>query len=428
MAQSQPYFHDFVNRCARQGQLVVQPRMGFSDAARMRQGLAAVAAAPVPGIGTITLDSFTRTGDFASARRAVAEGKALNGYPIVTYSDADNQALLAGLRGPDFPVQVRHGSSLPEEIFKATIRAGLDATEGGPISYCLPYGRVPLPRSIEAWARCTRLFADAGDAYHIESFGGCMMGQLCPPSLLIAITLVEALFFRQHGLRRLSLSLAQGTHGQQDIAALRTLRQLGQELLGPDDSWHIVFYTFMGKFPETHHGARALMEESAQIARRGGAERLIVKTVKEALQIPLVEDNLNALEWSYQAACRAEEYAVDEAQVQAATAVLLAEARFLIETLLNLSSDIGTAIQRAFAKGYWDVPFCLHPDNGGRCYARIQPGGHTGWATPGRIPFPRQLVEAGGMQARLSSFDLFDMLSYNQRRFDALVPELAACQ
>lgn len=427
MQPSQAYFHDFVTRCARQGQLTVQPRMGFSDAGRMRQGLQAVRDAPVPGIGTITLDSFTRTGDFANARRAVAEGKALNGYPIVTYSDAENQALLADIRSPGFPVQVRHGSSLPEEIFKSTIRAGLDATEGGPISYCLPYGRVPLRHSIEAWGRCTRLFADAGDNYHIESFGGCMMGQLCPPSMLIAITVVEALFFRQNGLKLLSMSLAQGTHGQQDIAALRALRQLGEELLGADDSWHIVFYTFMGKFPETPHGARALIEESAKIARRGGAERLIVKTVKEAHQIPQVEDNLNALEWSYHSSCNYAEYAVDELQVQQATAVILAEARVLLDTLLNLSSNIGTGIQRAFAKGYWDVPFCLHPDNHCRSSARIEPDGYTGWATTGNIPFSRQLVStSGNLGKRLSSSDLFHMLSYNQLRFD-MAPALVAC-
>lgn len=426
MAQSPPYFHDFITRCARQGQLVVQPRMGFSDAAHMRQGLQAVAAAPVPSIGTITLDSFTRTGDFTSARRAVANGQSLNGYPIVTYSDAENQALLAGLRGPGFPVQVRHGSSLPEEIFRATLRAGLDATEGGPISYCLPYGRVPLRLSVEAWARCTRLFAEAGDTYHIESFGGCMMGQLCPPAMLMAITLAEALFFRQHGLKLLSLSLAQGTHGQQDIAALRALRQLGEEFLGADESWHIVFYTFMGKFPETYHGARAIMEESAKIAHHGGAERLIVKTVKEAHQIPLVEDNINALQWCYQAACQAGDYAVDEAQVERATAVILAETRFLLHTLLNLHSDIGLAIQQAFAKGYWDVPFCLHPDNRGQSFARIRPGGYTGWAATGNIPLPNRLAaEDGATGQRLGSAALFHMLSYNQLRYDALVPTLA---
>ncbi|SET96773.1 hypothetical protein [Hymenobacter actinosclerus] len=426
MRASPAYFHEFVTRCARQGKLVVQPRMGFSDAARMRQGLQAVAHAPVPSIGTITLDSFTRTGDFTSARHAVANGKTLNGYPIVTYSDDDNRALLAGIRGPEFPVQVRHGSSLPEEIFKATIRAGLDATEGGPISYCLPYGRVPLELSIESWARCTRLFVDAGETYHIESFGGCMMGQLCPPSILVAITLAEALFFRQNGLKLLSLSLAQGTHGQQDIAALRVLRQLGEELLGRDESWHIVFYTFMGKFPETYHGARSLIEESAKIARLGGAERLIVKTVKEAHQIPLVEDNLNALEWSYYSACQSADFFVDEAQVQQAAAVIMAEARFLLDTLLNLSADIGQAMQRAFAKGYWDLPFCLHPNNYGRSYARIQANGYTGWASTGNIPFPRQLVDTTrAASGRLSSGDLFKMLSYNQLRFDAKVPALA---
>ncbi|WP_400193670.1 methylaspartate mutase [Hymenobacter sp. B81] len=423
MTQTHAFFHDFVKARARQGQLVVQPRMGFSDAAAMRRGLEAVAAARVPAIGTITLDSFTRTGDFASARRAVQEGKALNGYPIVTYSDAQNRQLLAGLRGPDFPVQVRHGSSLPEEIFRAIVRAGLDATEGGPISYCLPYGRVPLAHSIEAWRRCTQLFAAASPSHHIESFGGCMMGQLCPPSMLIAITLIEALFFQENGLRSLSVSLAQGTNARQDVAALRALRQLGEEYLGPAEHWHIVFYTFMGKFPQTYPGARALMEESARIARAGGAERLIVKTVKEAHQIPQIQDNLDALCWSYQAACEPAALPLDEAEVQAATEVIVAEARCLLHTLLNLGSNIGRGIELAFARGYWDVPFCLHPDNRRRSFACIDERGYTGWAATGRIPFPRQLV-AAGRQRPLTSGALFDMLSYNQLRYDA-VPALA---
>lgn len=172
---------------------IVQPRMGFSDRREMRQGLEAVKGLRVPAAGTITVDAMTRQGLIEEARRAVASGERLNGYPIASYSPTDNQELLAGLRGPDFPVQVRHGSPLPLPVFEAAAAAGIDAIEGGPISYALPYGRTPLARTVPAWRENARFWAEYGAArgiaYHLESFAGCLMGQLCPPSLLLALNI-----------------------------------------------------------------------------------------------------------------------------------------------------------------------------------------------------------------------------------------------
>lgn len=75
-----------------------------------------------------------------------------------------------------------------------------------------------------------------------------MLGQLCPPSLLVALSVLEGVFFRQHGLRSVSLSYAQQTHHDQDVEALLALRTLaGEHLAGMD--WHVVLYTYMGVFP-----------------------------------------------------------------------------------------------------------------------------------------------------------------------------------
>lgn len=420
MKQSNAYFHAFVKQQAAAGRLVVQPRMGFSDITRMRTGLEEVKRSGTPAVGTITLDSFTRTGDFLSARKAIEQGLALNGYPIVTYSTTDNKTLIAGLREPDFPVQVRHGSPLPEEIFKATIAAGIDAIEGGPISYCFPYGRVPLAKSIASWRNCCRLFAAAGDDhYHIESFGGCMMGQLCPPAILIAITVIEVLFMQANGVKSCSVSLAQGTNSVQDVAALQALRHLCKKYLGPEDAWHIVFYNFMGKFPQSFHGAKALIEESARIAVAGQAERLIVKTVKEAHQIPLVEDNINSLRWTHHTASTAGDASALQQQALPLMQAICEEADFLIDMLLNLGRNLEEGMSLAFRKGYWDVPYCLHPDNKHLSLAQIDDTGHISWSDPGKIPFPLHIRRnAVRMKMRLSSGELLHMLSFNQQKYD----------
>ncbi|MEV7085130.1 methylaspartate mutase [Streptomyces sp. NPDC093085] len=410
--------------------LLVQPRMGFSDPGQMRRGLAATRAARAATVGTLTLDSYTRVKDYASVERALAEGIPLNGYPLVTHGVATTREVLDSLRGPAFPVQVRHGSPLPDDIFATLVAAGLDATEGGPVSYCLPYSRVPLAVATEAWARCCEQFARLRDEHgtepHLESFGGCMMGQLCPPSLLIAITLLEGLFFHQHGIRSVSLSFAQGTDRRQDEEAIGVLRALATEFLPRGTDWHIVLYTYMGKYPRTRAGGLHLLGEAAELAVRGGAARLIVKTPAESQRIPTVEENVEALEFAGAAAAAAEEAAeAEKAAPEDGTPAPLpdtgiaAEARLLVEAVLDLDADIGKALVTAFAKGYLDVPYCLHADNRGRARGYIDAAGRLAWASVGAMPL-RGVTGGGGREHRVGSTELLTALSYVERTHDRL--------
>ena len=291
-------FGGFVAQARRSGGLVVQPRMGMSSPRTMREGLLATRRASATTVGTITLDSYTRVGSHSSARQALADGVDLNGYPIVAHDLDVTRGVLRGVQGVNFPVQVRHGSAAPQDIFAALVAAGLDATEGGPVSYCLPYSRTPIRESVNNWIQCCEVLAqraESGAEPHLETFGGCMMGQLCPPSLLVAISALEAMFFAQHGLRSVSLSYAQQTNPAQDEEAVRALRRIAAESL-PGINWHVVIYTYMGVYPRTPGGARGLLEAAARLAVRSGSERLIVKTEAEAHRIPTIAENVTALE------------------------------------------------------------------------------------------------------------------------------------
>ncbi|SFY33438.1 methylaspartate mutase [Streptomyces atratus] len=405
-------FHRFIADAARTGSLVVQPRMGFADPARMRTGLIATRAADATTVGTLTLDSFTRVGDYAAAARAVAQDHHLNGYPLVSMPIETTTGLLDGVHGPGFPVQVRHGSAQPGRIVEALIAAGLDATEGGPVSYCLPYGRTPLATSVRAWAEaCRRLAAlrEAGTEPHLETFGGCMLGQLCPPSLLVALSVLEAMFFRQHGLRSISLSYAQQTSREQDEEAVHALRALAADQL-PDTSWHVVVYAYMGVYPETWDGALRLVADAARLAVRTGATRLIVKTPAESARIPSVEENVIALETAA-AAARTTRPAAPPPSTG-----IEAEARSLVEAVLNLHDDLGQALIRAFAHGYLDVPFCLHPDNAGRTRSFISDRGRLEWSRTGSLPLDRPT--AAQPSRRLTSSGLLQALNHVKNRYD----------
>lgn len=400
--------------------LVLQPRMGFSDHIKMKRGLISVRNMPFPTVGTITLDSYTRLCKFKEAEEAISKGYELNGYPIASMSAEDNRDLLRKVAGPDFPVQVRHGSPKPFKIFQAILDAGIDATEGGPISYCIPYGRSPLSESIDEWYRSCSLFAEYEEirhkSTHVETFGGCMMGHLCPPAMLVAISIIEALFFIGCGISTVSLSYAQGTNNVQDCGALYALRNLADTFL-PHSSWHLVLYTFMGPFPETLAGAKKLIEKSARIAKVTGLERLIVKTSVEATHIPTISDNLIALRWANDVQTSAEDYSWTHNNMY--TDIITQHARDIIETVLNLSNDLSYAIRIAFKKGILDIPYCLHPDVQNRVTSWIDPEGAIQWGNSGNIPYPRYLRSAVyGLKREISSTEFLSMINYNKDKYD----------
>ncbi|WP_028648817.1 methylaspartate mutase [Nocardiopsis sp. CNT312] len=410
-------FGAFVSASRDRGRLVVQPRMGFGDPERMRTGLAATRAARAATVGTITLDSYTRVGDHAAARRAIAAGgAALNGYPIVARPARETLDVLAGVRGHRFPVQVRHGSAGPQDIFRALLEVGLTATEGGPVSYCLPYGRTPLSVSVANWRESTEILAAHSGTEpepHLETFGGCMLGQLCPPGMLVAISLLEGLFFVRHGVRSVSLSYAQQTSPEQDREAVRALRRLAGEFLAGAD-WHVVLYTYMGLYPRTPEGARSVLRQAARTCVSAGAERLIVKTEAEAHRIPTIGENVRALETAARAA---------EAEPPGTggdpDSETYAEARALVEGVLEHSDDVGDALLRAFAHGHLDIPFCLHPDNAGRVRSYIDDAGYLRWADTGALPLPPVARRAD--PGAVTSANLLSTLSYMERRHDSRV-------
>lgn len=415
-AQSQ--FSRFVTEQRRTGTLTLQPRMGFCDPARMRQGLLAVRSAGLPAIGTVTLDSYTRHNEHEQAAAAPAAGVELNGYPLVAIPLERTVRMLDGVRCAEFPVQVRHGSAQPEQIFAAMLAVGADASEGGPVSYCLPYSRIPLRVATAAWARAVRMLAaqrDRGVLCHLETFGGCMLGQLCPPSLLVALSVLECLFFVEHGLRSVSASYAQQTNTDQDAEALWALRRLCAEELSTTDDYHLVLYTYMGLYPSTKAGARILLTDSVRLAVRTGTERLIVKTSAEAHRIPTIAENVEALRLAHECALAAPG---PEQAPNADTEVYL-QARTLVDEVRNLAPTLTEALPLAFERGLLDVPYCLHPDNRNEARCVIDTDGRLVWWDTGLLPLPTAL---GGRRRteRVGVARLLADLTHHRRRLDHL--------
>jgi methylaspartate mutase epsilon subunit len=245
-----------------------------------------------------------------------------------------------------------------------------------------------------------------------------MYGQLCPPDLLVALSVLEAVYFDQRGVPEVSLSLAQGSCFNQDVGALIALERLARHYLNPGTPAHRVFYTFMGLFPQTSDGAAALIQDSARIARQGGAERLIVKTAVEAIGIPSIEDNITALNWARVAAD--EEVAKPTPSALVWADQIEESAAALIQATLELDANVGSALIKAFHAGILDIPFGVHPENCGLTSSIIDPDtGALMWVQRGNMAAGNTTPTAHPSDAKTKKADGFHKaLEYVRRTYD----------
>ena len=88
--------------------------------------------------------------------------------------------------------------------------------------------------------------------------------------------------------------------------------------------------------------------------------------------------------------------------------------------MTSLHDDVGHALRLAFAAGYLDVPYCLHPDNAGRTRGRIDRAGRLEWQRIGALPIGH-LVDLPAT-GRMTSTELVRSLSFVQNLFDSRVP------
>jgi len=426
MGSAPDSFAELARTARAAGELIVQPRSGVAQVEDMRTLLTSFRddTAATYIAGTITIDAKTRQGMIADATGALEQGAALNGFPLLSHKMSDVRSLAAE-QDERFSIQIRHGTPDPRHLYKRIVEGGFNATEGGPVSYCLPYGRTPLADTLDFWHEALQSLVKAADRrgieVHHESFGGCMMGQACPPDLLIAIAVLECEYFIQLGVPSVSASLALGTCDSQDEGALLALNDICADRFAGRD-WHCVAYHFMGLFPQTEAGSYAIIETGAKIAARGGAHRLIVKTKAEAHGIPSLEDNLVALDRSAFAAASAVVADCErQPEIQAWRSHIRANAERLITTTLALHPDVGQALGAAFQRGLLDVPFCPHRDNCSQSLSVLdEASGAMLWASVGGMPIEADLPAS---KDYLTAERFHDMLSFNQRRFDRVEME-----
>ncbi|MBL1096691.1 methylaspartate mutase [Streptomyces coffeae] len=342
------------------GRVALQPRCGVGGHAEMKALLLALEAAAAPDVLTLTIDSHTRLRRFdRAARTLAARPRDLNGYPLVNHGWRRGRELNEAVGAP---LEVRHGSPDPRALFDVAVAGGITSFEGGGISYNLPYSKdVSLMSSLAAWEAVDRscgALADLGVVVDRELFG-TLTAVLVPPSISLAVSVLEAVLATRAGVKCVSIAYPQGGHLIQDVAALEAIPVLARNHLPAEVQVHPVLHEFMGVFPRQRGHAEDLILYGALVARLGGASKLITKTYEEAAGIPGTRANIDGL----RLAGRANSpllgglLSVDRDRVREERGWILAEVAEIVEPVLARDRDPAAAIVEAFARGTLDIPF-----------------------------------------------------------------------
>ncbi|GAB6154619.1 methylaspartate mutase subunit E [Desulfosporosinus burensis] len=372
-----------------------------------------------------TIDSLTRQNRYQEAEKAIEEGKIagrsiLNGFPAINYGVVACRKVIESV---NLPCQVRHGTPDARLLAEITLAGGFTDFEGGGISYNIPYAKnVSLEETISNWQyvdRLVGLYEDHGVRINREPFGP-LTGTLVPPCISHSVAIIEALLAAEQGVRNISLGYGQCGNLIQDIAAVRSLIELGEEYLARFNYKGImltsVFHQWMGGFPQDESQAFGVISWGAVAAALAKATKVIVKTPHEALGIPSKEGIASGIKATKQVLNMLRGQALlDSEDLQQEKEGIKAKTRAIVDKILELGDgDIAVGVVQGFKKGLIDIPFAPSRYNAGKILPARDSQGAVRFLDHGNLPFSQEIIEfhkeriaeRGRMEGRDPSFQM----------------------
>lgn len=355
--------------------VLIQPRAGVPDIVRHIELLRYLQDSGADFLPT-TIDSYTRQNRYEEAERGLEEsvraGRAmLNGFPAVNHGVAGCRRVREAVC---LPVQARHGTPDARLLAEIILAAGWTSFEGGAISYNVPYAKnVSLEDSIRYWQYCDRLagfYGENGAPVNRESFGP-LTGTLVPPSVSIAVGIIEALLAAEQGVKSVSVGYGMGGNINQDVAAVRVLRKKTEEYLAKEGHGDVevstVFHQWMGGFPPNESDALGLIAMSSVTGALSGATKMITKTPHESVGVPTKEANGEGIKASKIVARLLEDQRFPDCKALSdEIEITERETDCLMRAVYSVGKgDVAHGAVRAFAQGLVDIPFAPSKFNAG---------------------------------------------------------------
>ncbi len=378
----------------------IQPRGGFplfESQRRLTLQLSEAGADFIP----LTIDSNTRQNQYETAtqllRRSEEEGKNyLNGYPLLSHGHELTRELYTDI---DKPISLRHGTPDARLLAEVAMASGIAEIEGGGICYCLPYSEgFPLDRCLLYWQYVDRVCAlNSTEDFpiHRESFGP-LSATLVPPAIAMAIEILEALLAAEQGAKSFAVSFGQTGSFIQDVATAKVLRDLTRHYLDKfgfnDVRSYLVYHQWMGQFPQQQEKAAALIAGAGLISAVISADKVVVKTVDEALGVPRAEINAEAVDVvRYMLRIFACAAPVTSPLIEREAAIIESETRCILGAIFDISGDVfWESVFRAFQMGYLDVPFSPHADNANKLLSMRDSNRSIRIAERGKVPISEE--------------------------------------
>jgi methylaspartate mutase epsilon subunit len=371
---------------------LVQPRCGVSGLEEQRRLMVALREAGAEVL-SYQVDSLTRNNDHAAADEALRSGESLNGFPVVNHGVPALRDIISAIA---VPLQTRHSTRDPRLLAEISYAGGVTAYEGGAISYNVPYHkRLPLRESLAHWAYVDRLTGLYFQRYGIRidrEFFGVLTGTLVPPSLAIAVNVVEMLLAVDRGVVSVTVGYAEQGNRVQDIAALRVMRRVAERELRvrsrSDVEVFTAFHQYMAAFPSCRERSVELIRASAATAALAGPTRILVKTAAEATGIPTVRDNVDAMEQVRQGFADAARLRPNQARLAAEEELITREVDDILDSLRRCAGgDLAEGVIRGFGAGWLDVPFAPSDYNAGRVMTVRDCDGAVRYLSVGNLQF-----------------------------------------
>lgn len=357
-----------MREAVRKGLCLTQPRGGFGTYDLHIELMRALEKDGLADIVPTTTDSYTRNERFAQAGKgwedSIAAGRSLlNGFPIVNAGVEMCRRLVETV---DRPTIVLSGTAMPRLTSEIALAAGFSGYLGSAIAYTVSYTKeTTLEEGIRNYQYLDRLtdeYSKRGVELHRRQ-PGFLTGTNIPPSIALAVYVLDALLAAAQGVRNYGYELGQCLHLVQDAAALRVgeeivqgyLKAAGYEgVFTPATSLH-----WMGAWPADEAQAAALVVYGGMLAAAGKAASVTTKSTHEAIGIPTPKANAEGLRMTRQAIYMARGMSMDGTpEFEFEKDLIRRETRAIVDKVLEMGDgDAAIGTVRACAAGTLDIPW-----------------------------------------------------------------------
>lgn len=372
-----------------------------------------------------TIDSYTRLNRYNEAEAGIVKSREtgrsmLNGFPVVNYGVDICRRVTSSLTKP---VQVRHGTPDARLLTELSIAGGFTSFEGGGISYNIPYSKNhSLEKTIAHWQYTDRLvgmYEEAGISINREPFGP-LTGTLIPACISNSVAVIESLLAATQGVKDITVGYGQCGNLIQDVAAIRSLKELTRCYLDRfgfnDVRVTTVFHQWMGGFPQDESKSFGVISWGAAAAALANATKVIVKTPHEAMGVPTKEANAAGLRATKQVISMLKDQDfVEIPAVITESEIIMKEMKCILDKVEELGKgDFAIGAIAAFEAGVIDVPFAPSRFNAGKLLPARDNDGAIRLLDIGNLPFTQDLkdfhkkkmAERGAFEKRAVSFQM----------------------